>query len=88
MLNQVMLIGTLDSDPIEVSNPYSNLTHKIFVKSGKEDDVIAIYIWRGLADAMSKYPVGTMLGIKGTLKVHEGQLIVAGEKVSFITEGK
>ena len=47
---------------------------------------IAVYIWASLAETITeKYSIGTLLGIKGSLKVYNGELIVIAERISFMT---
>ena len=85
MLNQVALIGTLSGKPILSANSPDKTPYKIFVKmdSGEE---IAIYIWKSLADVIAeKYAIDTLLGVKGNLKVYNGELIVVAERISFMT---
>lgn len=85
MLNQVTLIGTLSGKPIYSTDNPDKTSYKIFVKMDTEEE-IAVYIWASLADTITeKYPIGTLLGVKGSLKIYNGQLMVIAEKISFMT---
>lgn len=85
MLNQVALIGTLSGKPIYSTDNPDKTPYKIFVKIDTGEE-IAVYIWASLADTITeKYSVGTLLGVKGSLKVYNGQLIVVAERISFMT---
>ena len=85
MLNQVALIGTLSGKSILSANSPDKTPYKIFVKMDNGEE-IAIYIWGALADVITeRYAIGTLLGVKGNLKVYNGELIVVAEKISFMT---
>ena len=87
MLNQVALIGKTTSKPMYTENAPTATPYKIFVAVEKEACDIAVYVWSGLADAINeKYPIGSIVGIKGSLTVFNGQLIVVAERISFITQ--
>ncbi len=84
MLNQVALIGTLSGKPTSSADNPEKTPYKIFIKTDTEE--IAIYIWKSLADVIAeKYTIGTLLAVKGSLKVYNGQLIVVAERISFMT---
>ncbi len=84
MLNQVALIGTLSGKPINSADSPEKTPYKMFIKTDAEE--IAIYIWKSLADVIAeKYAIGTLLAVKGSLKVYNGQLIVVAERISFMT---
>lgn len=84
MLNQVALIGTLSGKPISSADNPEKTPYKIFIKADTEE--IAIYIWKALADIITeRYAIGTLLGVKGSLKIYNGQLIVVAERISFMT---
>lgn len=85
MLNQVALIGTLSGRPIYSTDNPDKTPYQIFVKMDTKEE-IAVYIWASLAETITeKYSIGTLLGIKGSLKVYNGELIVIAERMSFMT---
>lgn len=86
MLNTVALIGKLASAP--TSAPLKdNFTHEIEVEVDGEK--YPIWIWKGMADIIAdKYPIGTTLGIKASLKKYYGHLYIVASSISFITEAE
>lgn len=86
MLNTVALIGKLASAP--TSAPLKdNFTHEIEVEVDGEK--YPIWIWKGMADSIAeKYPIGTTLGIKASLKKYYGHVYIVASSISFITEAE
>jgi len=83
MLNQIVLIGKLNSLPVEESN---NTLWKIRIEN--EDGVFPVYVWKGVADVLAEKEVGTLIAIKGKLTNTDDVLTVVAERVSLITEGE
>lgn len=99
MLNQVVLVGRLTSDPeinevensrkvttitLAVSRSYKNLNGEY------ETDFIKCYLWNAIAETTAEYcKKGDIVGVKGRLQCLSGnELQVVAEKVSFLSSRK
>lgn len=99
MLNQIVLVGRLVSDPeinetengrkvseitLAVSRSYKN-SEGIY-----ETDFIDCVLWNGIAENTSEYcKKGDIIGVKGKLQRLEGNTLqVVAEKVTFLSSKK
>lgn len=99
MLNQVVLVGRLTSDPeinevknsrkvttitLAVSRSYKNLNGEY------ETDFIKCILWNAIAETTAEYcKKGDLVGVKGRLQCLSGnELQVVAEKVSFLSSRK
>ena len=99
MLNQMVLVGRLVSDPevktLEDGKSVSNITLAI-PRSYKnengeyETDFIDCTLWGSVAENTSEYcKKGNIVGIKGRLQRLEGNTLqVVAEKVTFLSSKK
>ena len=98
MLNQLVIVGRLTSDPEinEVENSRNVTTITVAVprsyKNGNgeyETDFIKCTLWNGIAEAAAEYcKKGDLVGIKGRLQCTDSKLEVIAEKVSFLSSSK
>ena len=99
MLNQVVMVGRLTSDPEinEVENDRKVATITLAVpRSYKnaegvyETDFIKCTLWNGIAENTAEYcKKGDVVGVKGRLQCLSGnELQLIAEKVSFLSSGK
>ena len=99
MLNQVVLVGRLTSDPeinevengrkvttitLAVSRSYKNLNGEY------ETDFIKCYLWNAIAETTAEYcKKGYLVGVKGRLQCLSGnELQLVAEKVTFLSSRK
>ena len=99
MLNQIVLVGRLVSDPeineTENGKKYTNITlavsrsYKNF-NGEYETDFIDCTLWGSVAENTSEYcKKGNIVGIKGRLQRLEGNTLqVVAEKVTFLSSKK
>ena len=81
MLNQVVLVGRL------VDMPRYCADNELYqIKICTDDDVtLPVFVWGGMAQTIEeKYPMGTIMGIKGKLVCNIWIEILA-ERISFMT---
>ena len=99
MLNQIVLVGRLVSDPeineLENGNKVTNITLAIprSYKNSEgiyETDFIDCVLWNGIAENTSEYcKKGNIIGVKGRLQRLEGnELQVIAERVTFLSSKK
>lgn len=99
MLNQVVIVGRLTSDPEinEVENGGKVITITVAVpriyKNAEgvyETDFIKCTIWNGIAKTTAEYcEKGDLIGVKGRLQCLSGnELQVVAERVSFLSNKK
>ena len=99
MLNQVVMVGRLTSDPEinEVENDRKVATITLAVQRSYknaegvyETDFIKCILWNGIAENTAEYcKKGDVVGVKGRLECLSGnELQVAAEKVSFLSSRK
>lgn len=98
MLNQLVIVGRLTSDPEinEVENSRKVTTIIVAVpRSYKnaegvyETDFIKCTLWNGIAETAAEYcKKGDLVGIKGRLQCTDSKLEVIAEKVSFLSSSK
>ena len=51
-------------------------------------DLFKVILWRGISDITAeKYPVGSIIGIKGRLESEDGKYVIIAERVSFVSAG-
>lgn len=88
MLNSVFLIGNIIGKCIFDDSADDELTYKMHIKclNGDTPELETdVYIWSGLAEvADSKTDDAIAVGIKGYLKMVNGQLKVMAKRVSFM----
>lgn len=95
MLNQIVLVGRLVSDPKinETENEKKVSTITLAVpRSYKnangeyETDFIPCVLWNGIATNTTEYcRKGDIVGVKGRMQCTEGKLEVVAEKVTFLS---
>lgn len=90
MLNQIVLAGRLTSLPVQVDDaPVSNATFRATMELDDKrvgHQNIDIYLWPQVVDSMKgQYSEGTLIGLRGYLKNHNGVLTVITQRISFIT---
>lgn len=96
MLNQVVLVGRLVSDPkiIETENERKKSVITLAVpRSFKningeyETDFIPCTLWQGIADSAVEYcKEGDLVGIKGKIqKIENKELNIVVEKLTFLS---
>ena len=98
MLNQVVIVGRLVSDPQinETENEIKVATITLAVpRSYKnvdgeyETDFITCTLWNGIAGTTAEYcKKGDLIGIKGRLQSNDNKLEVVAEKVTFLSSKK
>ena len=99
MLNQVVMVGRLTSDPEinEVENDRKVATITLAVQRSYknaegvyETDFIKCTLWNGIAETTAEYcKKGDLIGVKGRLQCLSGnKLQVVAEKVSFLSSRK
>ena len=99
MLNQVVMVGRLTSDPEinEVENDRKVATITLAVQRSYknaedvyETDFIKCTLWNGIAENTVEYcDKGDLVGVKGRLQCLSGnELQLIAEKVSFLSSGK
>ena len=99
MLNQVVMVGRLTSDPEinEVENDRKVATITLAVQRSYknaegvyETDFIKCILWNGIAENTAEYcKKGDVVGVKGRLECLSGnELQVVAEKVSFLSSRK
>ena len=99
MLNQVVMVGRLTSDPEinEVENDRKVATITLAVQRSYknaegvyETDFIKCTLWNGIAETTAEYcKKGDVVGVKGRLQCLSGnELQVVVEKVSFLSSRK
>lgn len=99
MLNQVVMVGRLTSDPEinEVENDRKVATITLAVQRSYknaegvyETDFIKCTLWNGIAENTAEYcKKGDVVGVKGRLQCLSGnELQVVAEKVSFLSSRK
>ena len=99
MLNQMIIVGRLVSDPqinetenekkvcnitLAVPRSYKNMNGEY------ETDFIPVTLWQGIAEQTTNYcKKGDLVGVKGRLQRLEGNsLQVVAEKVTFLSSRK
>lgn len=99
MLNQVVMVGRLTSDPEinEVENDRKVATITLAVQRSYknaegvyETDFIKCTLWNGIAENTAEYcKKGDVVGVKGRLQCLSGnELQVVAEKISFLSSRK
>ena len=99
MLNQVVMVGRLTSDPeineVENSRKVTTITLAVSrsyknVNGEYETDFIKCYLWNAIAETTAEYcKKGDLVGVKGRLQCLSGnELQVVAEKVSFLSSRK
>ena len=99
MLNQVVMVGRLTSDPEinEVENDRKVATITLAVQRSYknaegvyETDFIKCTLWNGIAENKAEYcKKGDVIGVKGRLQCLSGnELQVVAEKISFLSSRK
>ena len=96
MLNQIVLVGRLVSDPEinETENKVCNITLAVprsykNMNGEYETDFIPVTLWQGIAEQTTNYcKKGDLVGVKGRLQVREGKVEVVAEKVTFLSSRK
>ncbi|MBQ4253077.1 MAG: single-stranded DNA-binding protein [Erysipelotrichaceae bacterium] len=93
MLNQIVLIGVLKSLPHDFTRDgmaYSQVELEVQRTYKDPDgqpqsDVFTVHLWRGLSEIITeRYPVGSLLAVKGRLENRDGICTIIAETVSFI----
>ena len=88
MLNQVVLVGKIHSLPtmedktlmVEVDQQFQNSD------GSYEKMIFPIKLWYGITkETISRYRIGTFVGIKGRLEMCDNEIVIAAERVSYIT---
>lgn len=97
MLNQVVLVGRLTSDPeiekieekeftritLAVARSYKN------VDGVYETDFIPCTLWNQIANNTAEYcKKGDIVGVKGRLQSNENKIELVAEKVTFLSSKK
>lgn len=97
MLNQVVLVGRLYEKPeIQIINEKKKIDFLLAVtRSFKnldgvyDTDIIPIKAFGGVAEKMCEYcEKGDLIGVKGNLQIKDEELIVIGEKITFLSKSK
>ena len=97
MLNQIVLVGRLNSLPANFTkDPLRYSEIQIEVERSYRDnqgqclsDVFKVILWRGISDITSeKYPIGSIIGVKGRLEAENGENVIMAERVSFVSSGE
>lgn len=97
MLNQIILVGRLVSDPQinETENGKVSTITLAVSRSFKneegiyETDFIPIILWEGIATNVNEYcKKGDLLGVKGRLQTKDNKIEVVAEKVTFLSSKK
>lgn len=95
MLNQIVIVGRLVSDPqinetengrkvcnitLAVSRSYKNINGEY------ETDFIPVILWAGISETTAEYcKKGDLIAVKGRLQSNENKIQVIAEKVSFLS---
>ena len=95
MLNQLIMVGRLVSDPqinetkngrkvcnitLAVSRSFKNANGEY------ETDFIPVVLWAGIAETATEYcKKGDLLGVKGRLQAEDKKIVVIAEKVTFLS---
>ena len=96
MINQVVIVGRLSSLPTNFTkDPLKYSEIRIEVERSYRDnqgqplsDLFNVILWRGISDITAeKYPVGSIIGIKGRLESEDGKYVIIAERVSFVSTG-
>lgn len=102
MLNQVVLVGRLTSDPeineVENSRKVTTITLAVprsykNVNGEYETDFIKCYLWNAIAETTAEYcKKGDLVGVKGRIQTTnvDDKIVmeVVAEKVSFLSSRK
>lgn len=99
MLNQCILVGRLQADPVLVTQPDGETKSVIVLDiqrgfkasdSGEyEMDSVPITLWRGIAENTAEYcKEGSTVGVKARLSVENGIIEVVADKITFINTKK
>lgn len=103
MLNQVILVGRITNDNIEIKNlennkkgAYITLAIPRSVKNAEgeyETDFIDCELWNSVAESTAEYcKKGDIVGVKGRLEcnrvINQDKLMVVAEKVTFLSSRK
>lgn len=98
MLNHIVLVGRLVSDP-EINETENNRKSSIITlavprsyknKDGVyETDFVPCILWNGIAENTVEYcRKGDTVGVKGRIQSSEGKIEIVAEKVTFLSTKK
>lgn len=97
MLNQIILVGRLVSDP-EINETENGKVCKITLaiprsfknENGEYDtDFVPCTLWKAVAENTKEYcKKGDIVGVKGRIQSNDGKIEVIAEKVTFLTSKK
>ncbi len=98
MLNQIVLVGRIVSDPeikeTENENKVSNITlavNRIFKNDNGEyeTDFIPCVLWNSIAKTTCEYcKNGDLVGVKGRVQMTKNKMEVIVEKLTFLSNKK
>lgn len=98
MLNQIVLVGRLVSDPeiketengVKVSYITLGVPRSFKNEFGEyETDFIPVTLFNGVATNTAEYcKKGDMVGVKGRTQSVEGKLEIVAEKLTFLTSSR
>lgn len=97
MLNQVVLVGRLTSDPEikkEEEKEFCKLTLAVprsykNINGEYETDFIPCVLWNNIANSTCEYcKKGDIVGIKGRLQTNDNKMELVAEKVTFLSSKK
>lgn len=97
MLNQIILVGRLVSDPEinETENGKKGIIKLAIPRSFKnvdgeyETDFVECVLWKAVADNVKEYcKKGDVVGVKGRIQSNENGIEVIAEKVTFLSSSR
>lgn len=97
MFNQVVLIGVLKSIPHDFSRDgmdYSQIEMEVRRSYRDPDsqplyDIFTVHLWRGISEVIiDRYPIGSLIAIRGRLEATDAGYLIMAERVSFIQEAR
>ncbi|MBE6116899.1 MAG: hypothetical protein E7187_08785 [Erysipelotrichaceae bacterium] len=94
MINQTIIVGRLKTLPENFTkDPLKYSEIRIEVERSYRDnrgqplsDIFKVILWRGISDITAeKYPVGSIIAVRGRLESENGEIVIMAERVSFIS---
>lgn len=95
MLNQVVLVGRLTSDPTTYKETEATKIILAVPRSYKnaegeyDTDFIPCILWKSISDNVMKFcHKGDLVGIKGRIQMINDSIEIVAEKVTFLSNSK
>ena len=98
MLNQIVLVGRIAND-LKLKQEENGVEYSEFklavprafknADGEYETDFVPIQTFKGVAKSTVEYcKIGDVIGVKGRLQIEDKKLVIAVEKISFLSTSK